>query len=80
MGRRREELEVAAKNAGEAYRIAELRYKEGETDLLDVLTVRQRVFAADSNLVSVERQILDQRVNLHLALGGSWKADETVEE
>ena len=72
LNRRQAELEVAAKNAKVAYRIAELRYKEGETDLLDVLSVRQRVFAADTNLVAVQRQILDQRVNLHLALGGSW--------
>ena len=72
LDRRREELEVASKNAQEAYRIAELRYREGESDLFNVLGVRQRVFAAESNLVSVERQILDQRVSLHLALGGSW--------
>ena len=41
LNRRRAELAVAAENAKEAYRIAELRYKEGESDLLDVLTVRQ---------------------------------------
>lgn len=76
LNRRRAELEIAAENAKEAYRIAELRYKEGESDLLDVLTVRQRVFAADSNLVSVQRQLLDQRVNLHLALGGAWDQSE----
>lgn len=71
--RRRAELEVAAKNAKEADRIAELRYKEGESDLLDVLLVRQRVFVSDSSLVSVKRQLLDQRVSLHLALGGDWE-------
>lgn len=76
LSRRQAELEVAAKNAMEAYRIAELRYREGESDLLDVLTIRQRVFAADSNLVAVQRQILDQRVNLHLALGGAWDQSE----
>ena len=76
LNQRLTELELAAQNAGEAYRIAELRYKEGESDLLDVLSVRQRVFNADSNLVSVQRQLLDQRVGLHLALGGSWKSEE----
>ena len=74
--RRRAELEVAAKNAKEAYRIAELRYKEGESDLLDVLSVRQRVFSADSSLVSVQRQLLAQRVSLHLALGGEWESTD----
>ncbi len=58
-----------------AYRIAELRYKEGESDLLDMLTVQQRVFTADTNLLSVDRLLLEQRVNLHLALGGSWVGD-----
>ncbi len=76
LNRRRAELEVAAENAQEAYRIAELRYKEGESDLLDVLSVRQRVFAAESNLVSVKRQLLDQRVSLHLALGGDWESTD----
>ena len=75
LSQRRGELEIAAQEAKEAYRIADLRYREGESDLLDVLAVRQRVLAADSNLVSVERQLLDQRVSLHLALGGSWQAE-----
>ncbi|MYA08554.1 MAG: TolC family protein [Holophagales bacterium] len=72
---RREELEIAAREAAEAYRIADLRYREGESDLLDVLTVRRRVFAADTNLISVRRLLLDQRIDLHLALGGSWDAE-----
>lgn len=71
--RRLEELEIASREAKEAYRIAELRYQEGETDLLEVLNVRQRVFGADNNLVSVRRQLLTQRIDLHLALGGSWE-------
>ncbi|MCH9646592.1 MAG: efflux transporter outer membrane subunit [Deltaproteobacteria bacterium] len=75
LSRRREELTIAAKEAKEAHRIADLRYREGESDLLDVLGARQRVIAADSNLVSVERQLLDQRVNLHLALGGNWQVE-----
>ena len=75
LGQRREELQRASRDAKEAYRIAELRYEEGETDLLEVLNIRQRVFGADSNLVAVDRQILDQRIALHLALGGSFETD-----
>lgn len=66
-------LSEAAAEANEAYRIARLRYDEGETDLIDVLTIQQRVFAAESNLAAVQRLLLDQRVNLSLALGGSWE-------
>lgn len=65
-------LKEAASEAAEAYRVARLRYDEGETDLIDVLSIQQRVFATESNLVSVERLRLEQRVNLNLALGGSW--------
>ena len=55
-------LTEAAKEANEAYRIATLRYNEGETDLIDVLTIQQRVFSAESNLTSVQRLLLQQRV------------------
>ncbi len=41
-----------------------------------MLTIQQRVFTADTNLVSVDRLLLEQRVNLHLALGGSWDPNE----
>lgn len=66
-------LSEAASEANEAYRIARLRYDEGETDLIDVLTIQQRVFSTESNLTAVQRLLLDQRVNLNLALGGSWE-------
>lgn len=55
-----------------AYRIAELRYKEGESDLLDTLTIQQQAIAAESNLLSIKRAQLEQRINLYLSLGGSW--------
>ncbi len=67
------ELQEAAREAENAFRIASLRYKEGEEDLLSVLTIQQRVIRANSALSSVERLLLEQRVNLNLALGGSWE-------
>lgn len=72
LAKRQSELETAAEQAGKAYRIADLRYREGETELLDVLTIEQRVNAARSNLASVKRLLLEQRINLYLALGGDW--------
>lgn len=71
--RQEESLKRAAANANEAFRSANLQYKEGETSLLDVLVIQQRVFSADSNRVGVERARLEQWVNLNLALGGSWE-------
>lgn len=66
------DLKEAAAEADNAFRIANLRYKEGEEELLNVLTIQQRVIGAKSSLSSVERLLLEQRVNLNLALGGSW--------
>ena len=68
---RETELQEAIEQANKAYRIVKLRYKEGQTDLLDVLTIRQRMITAKSNLISVQRLLLEQRVNLNLALGGN---------
>ncbi|MEL7545128.1 MAG: efflux transporter outer membrane subunit [Pseudomonadota bacterium] len=70
---RAEALRESADEANKALRIAQLRYEEGETDLLDVLTIQQRVFTADSNLVNIERSRLDEWVGLNLALGGDWE-------
>lgn len=69
---RETELEDALREAQKAYKIATLQYKEGEIRLLDVLSLQQRVNTAESNLSSVKRLLLEQRVNLYLALGGNW--------
>lgn len=66
------QLEQAAREARNALRIANLRYEEGETDLLDVLTIQQRVLSNEGDVVSIERAQLDEWVALNLALGGSW--------
>ncbi|MEO0550507.1 MAG: TolC family protein [Pseudomonadota bacterium] len=65
-------LDEAAREANNALRVVNLRYDEGETDLLDVLTIQQRVLSSEGDLVSVERAQLDQWVGLNLSLGGSW--------
>ncbi len=70
---RKTDLEEAAREAENAFRIAQLRYEEGEDELLNTLTVQQRVISAQSALSSVERLLLEQRINLNLALGGSWE-------
>ncbi|MEM7458500.1 MAG: efflux transporter outer membrane subunit [Pseudomonadota bacterium] len=67
------QLETAASQARNALRIANLRYEEGETDLLDVLTIQQRVLSNEGDVVSIERAQLDEWVGLNLALGGSWE-------
>ena len=66
-------LGEAQREAEEAYRVVQLRHKEGESELLEVLTVRQRVDSTRSNSIGGRRALLEQRVKLHLALGGSWQ-------
>lgn len=63
----------AQKESEEAYRIAKLRYESGETDLLDLLSVQARVISTKSNLASVRRLAIEQRVDLNLALGGKFE-------
>jgi NodT family efflux transporter outer membrane factor (OMF) lipoprotein len=67
------DLKEAAEEAGNAYRIANLRYLEGEEDLLNALTIQRRHINAKSSLSTAERLLFEQRVNLNLALGGSWE-------
>ncbi|TVP76132.1 MAG: efflux transporter outer membrane subunit [Puniceicoccaceae bacterium] len=74
LGLRAVQLDEAALEASRALRIAELRHKEGEAPLLDVLTVQQRVAARKSQSIHIQRLKLDQRVQLYLALGGDWRA------
>ena len=69
---REKELSIALSEAEKAYRIAQLRHKEGEIALIDLLSMQQRVLSADSSKLSIQRFVLEQRINLYLALGGNW--------
>ena len=72
LAKREVALTQAYQHSKKAYRIAELRYKEGESELLDTLQIQQQAISAQSNLLSIKRTQLEQRVNLYLSLGGSW--------
>lgn len=72
LAERKTALKEVLKQSNKAYRIAKLRYKEGEIDLLDTLSIQQQAISAESNLLSIKRAQLEQRVNLYLSLGGSW--------
>ena len=66
------QLSAANTEAEEALRLANLRFKAGESDLLDVLQIQQRVFGTEANLLSLQRSQLTQFVDLNIALGGHW--------
>lgn len=68
-------VEVQQTNAAEAYRIAELQYREGVTDLLNVLQTQQTLFTAQDSLVQIRLARLQAGVGLYRALGGGWTVD-----
>ena len=49
------------------------QFDVGRIDLLSVLQIQARVLAARSTLIAVRNERLAQRINLHLALGGSFE-------
>ena len=72
LGQREAALTEASEEAGAARVLAEDRYRSGLTDLITMLSSQRVAYTAESQLLSVRRQRLDARVNLHLALGGDF--------
>lgn len=54
---------------------AEERYRAGVGDYLTVLESQRQAFNSESGLLSIRRQRLAQRIDLHLALGGPVPAE-----
>jgi NodT family efflux transporter outer membrane factor (OMF) lipoprotein len=63
--------EVAA--ADEAFAISQLQYRQGATDLLNVLQAQQQLFSAQDQLVQVTLANRQAAVHLYEALGGGWQ-------
>ncbi len=63
----------AARLSRSAFNRSREEYTDGTGDLLTMLTAQQRVFAQQSQLLSLKRLRLENRVDLHLALGGSFR-------
>ncbi|MDK2955436.1 MAG: outer membrane protein multidrug efflux system [Desulfovibrionales bacterium] len=65
-------LKEAADESKKAYELAQVQYKVGKVDLFQVLDLQTRWIGSEITLLDVEREQLDNRVDLHLALGGSF--------
>ena len=63
-------LEDVLAESDEALRLTQARYQAGDTDLLDVLNLRQRSVAAESALIANQAAQLQSQVRLYQALGG----------
>jgi len=63
----------AAKLAGDASQRADEEFTAGTGDVLTLIETRKQQIDTASNLAAIRRLRLDQRIDLHLALGGDFK-------
>jgi multidrug efflux system outer membrane protein len=68
----------ALHDRAEAVRIATLKYKAGATDLLPVLQLQTDQIATQVELIKARNAQLANRINLHLALGGSFDTSPSL--
>ena len=66
-------VELSAEESTGAQQLAEERYQRGLVDIVTVLESQRRAFNARSSLLSIKNQILQNRLSLYLALGGSTR-------
>jgi outer membrane protein TolC len=66
-------LETATKQSQAARDLAEQRYRLGLADIITLLSSQRAALTAESQLLAVRRLRLENRVNLHLALGGGFR-------
>jgi len=72
LARQEARLRVATEHAVAAHELAVGRYGEGLESFAIVLETQRRLLDSESRLLAVRAQRLDNRVNLHLALGGGF--------
>lgn len=56
----------------EAVRISRIRYVAGAMDMLSVLQLQERLLDGQATVIQLRNALLANRINLHLALGGSF--------
>ena len=62
-----------------ALHLAELRYRGGLSNYLDVLTAKRSLFDAELALTATQRLHLVSIVQLYKALGGGWSPSDTLQ-
>lgn len=73
---RMETLAEAADQSTAALQLAEQRYRNGLAEFVTVMEAQRRAFENQSQLLAVRRELLANRIDLHLALGGGFRASE----
>lgn len=78
--KREKYLAEAVSENEQALQKVQAQFRVGRIDLLSVLQIQARTLGARSALIAVRNERLAQRVNLHLALGGSFEREADREE
>jgi outer membrane protein TolC len=74
LSQREQELAKATERFQKARVSAEVSYKEGAMSLVDLTTIQAQDHQSRMELIKVRGERLRQRINLHLALGGSFES------
>ena len=75
-----EALQVAVTEARRAEKLSQSQYEKGLVDIITLLESQRRYFGAQSSLLQVRLQLLQNRVDLYLALGGDFDHPVIVEK
>lgn len=75
-GERLQYLDTQVREARAAREIASGRYGRGVLPLLQLLESERRLRQAENNLITAQSETWSARVDLFLALGGDWEADD----
>jgi multidrug efflux system outer membrane protein len=78
--RRERALEEAVLQSSAARTLAEQRYQAGLTDIITVLSAQRTAYNSESQLLGIRRVRLDNRVDLHIALGGGFDMGDIPSE
>lgn len=71
----RKELEVREKNldvSHKYYSLAQIRYKEGIDNYLNVLIAQRSFYSSQQDEINTRQGALEQDINLYKVLGGGW--------
>lgn len=68
---------AAEKNAIAAQRLSFENYQSGLVDYTTVLDAQSRSFDAQSSVIQIKNQLIKNRIQLHIALGGNFSEPET---
>jgi outer membrane protein, multidrug efflux system len=80
LGARQSAIDEAVRLAADADKAAKADYRDGVGDILTVLAAQSRWVSWRSQSLAVQRLRLENRVNLHLALGGDFTLHGKVPE